>query len=354
MSQTAVLRILDANANRAAEGLRVVEEFVRFVLDDAHLTGICKQLRHDLTDVVATIPLAERLRARETAADVGTEATTVAEFQRESPAAVAAASLSRVQQSLRVLEEYAKLLDPQIAARLEPLRYRLYTLSRAIGIAAESRRALNDLRLYVLLDGGPSPEGLEQSAASLLAAGVQAIQLRDKQRIDRELVERARRLRRVTAEAGALLIINDRPDIAAVVHADGVHVGQDELTVKDARAVVGPQRLIGVSTHSLDQARTAVLDGADYLGVGPTFPSGTKQFSAFTGVELLRQVAAEVSLPAFAIGGVNLANLDEVLDAGFRRAAVAGAIVKAADPPAAAAEFRRRLDSASRPRLADA
>ena len=104
-----------------------------------------------------------------------------------------------------------------------------------------------------------------------------------------------------------LFIINDRPDLAALARADGVHVGQEELSVKDARSIVGPETLVGVSTHSIEQARQAVLDGANYIGVGPTFPSGTKQFEQFPGVELLRAVAAEIRLPAFAIGGIGRA-----------------------------------------------
>ena len=132
----------------------------------------------------------------------------------------------------------------------------------------------------------------------------------------------------VDAGTATLLIINDRPDLAALAQADGVHVGQEELSVKDARSIVGPDVLIGVSAHSIEQARQAVLDGANYLGVGPTFPSGTKQFDHFPGVELLRAVAAEIRLPAFAIGGITRENLGQVKSAGFTRMAVSGAILE--------------------------
>ena len=140
-------------------------------------------------------------------------------------------------------------------------------------------------------------------------------------------------------------MINDRPDLAALIAADGVHVGQEELSVKDVRSMVGPDVLIGVSTHSIEQARQAVLDGANYIGVGPTFPSGTKRFEHFPGVELLRAVAAEIRLPAFAIGGITRANLDQVKSAGFRRAAVSGAIVGAEDPVQAAKEIKAVLST---------
>jgi thiamine-phosphate pyrophosphorylase len=169
------------------------------------------------------------------------------------------------------------------------------------------------------------------------------LQLRDKRLADRDLLGRARRLRELTRGTRTLFIMNDRPDLAALSHADGVHVGQEELTIADARAIVGPRVLIGVSTHALEQARAAMREGADYIGVGPTFPSETKQFDSFTGLELLRAVSAQIELPAFAIGGITLDNLSQVLAAGVERVAVSGAIAAAADPAAAAREFLGRM-----------
>ena len=149
----------------------------------------------------------------------------------------------------------------------------------------------------------------------------------------------------ITAESGTLFILNDRPDIAVLSEADGVHVGQDELSVADARRIVGPERLVGVSTHSIEQARQAVLDGANYLGVGPTFRSGTKSFDEFAGLDYVRQVAAEISLPSFPIGGIDLTNVAEVVAAGTRRIAVSGAICRSERPVAVAAELVERLRS---------
>ena len=128
-----------------------------------------------------------------------------------------------------------------------------------------------------------------------------------------------------------------------MIDADGVHLGQDDASVKDARSIVGPRKLIGVSTHSIEQARAAVLDGANYLGVGPTFPSTTKSFDAFPGISLLQQVSAEIRLPAFAIGGINPDNLPQVLAAGFTRAAVSSAVTGAKSPGKAAARMRAML-----------
>jgi thiamine-phosphate pyrophosphorylase len=140
-----------------------------------------------------------------------------------------------------------------------------------------------------------------------------------------------------------LFIVNDRPDLAKLARADGVHVGQEELTVQEVRQIAGPEILVGVSTHDLHQARQAVLDGADYIGCGPTFPSETKPFDHFPGLDFLRQVAGEISLPAFAIGGITLQNLPQVLATGIRRVAVAGALAAADDLESAVAAWHSAL-----------
>jgi thiamine-phosphate pyrophosphorylase len=336
VNRTVALRAFDAVANRAGEGLRVVEDYVRFVLDDRHLTGLCKQMRHDLGAVLASVPSEHRLAARDTLADVGTTLATPSEQRRASPEHVLAANLTRLQESFRSLEEFGKLLDPEMGAAMERLRYRSYTLHRAVEITRTSLDRLRDARLYVLVDGRSSLAEFERLARGLVDAGVHVLQLRDKQLADRDLLARARLLRAITASTPTLFIMNDRPDLAALARADGVHVGQDELSAKDARSIVGPEALIGVSTHSIEQARQAVLDGANYLGVGPTFPSGTKHFEQFPGLPLLRQVAAEIRLPAFAIGGITAENLPEVLATGMMRVAVSGAILAALSPIGAA------------------
>jgi thiamine-phosphate pyrophosphorylase len=337
------LRILDAAANRATEGLRVVEDYLRFALDDAHLTNLCKQLRHDLAEVLSRLPVLKLHAARDTQADVGTVIGTDAESQRIDATAVVAAGFKRVEQALRSLEEYGKLIDADFPAAIEQLRYRTYTLERAVDLTRASAERLAEARLYVLIDGRSSLDEFASLAQSLVGSGVDALQLRDKRLRDRELVGRARRLRELTRGTRTLAIINDRPDIARVADADGVHVGQEELSVKDARAVVGARSLVGVSTHSIEQARAAVTDGANYIGVGPTFRSSTKDFDSLAGVGLLRAVGAEIRLPAFAIGGITLENIGHVLSTGTSRVAVSAAIVDAINPADAASQLIRRL-----------
>lgn len=336
-------RILDAAANRAREGLRVVEDYCRFALDDAFLTGELKQLRHDLASACATLPAS--LEARETQHDVGTALSTDQERERHSLREVAQVNFKRLQEALRTLEEYGKLQSPILGEAVERLRYRSYTLERAILLGATARERLARAQLYVLLTSSTCSAALDWTIQEAAAGGAQIIQLREKGLADRELIERARDARRWTRQAGVLFIVNDRADLARLVEADGVHLGQDDLPVKEARRILGPDALIGVSTHNLEQVRRAILDGASYIGVGPTFPSATKEFAELAGLDFVRQALAETTLPAFVIGGITLKTIDEAIAAGARRVAVSQAIAQADDPRAVAAALRQKLES---------
>ena len=343
-----VARLLDAVSNRAREGARVVEDYLRFVLADGHLTRLLKDLRHELTELLTSLAPPGIAYSRDVRRDVGAVLSTPGERTRRDAEHVASANFKRTQEALRSLEEFGKLQGPGLGARFEALRYRLYTIEQAAFSTADSRARLASARLYVLVDGRSSPEDLRLWLGRLVEAGVDIVQLRDKNLDDRALLARARLVREVTTSSGLLFIMNDRPDLAALSEADGVHLGQTELSVEEARAIVGPRALVGVSTHSIDEARQAVLSGANYLGVGPTFPSGTKKFAQFPGLPLLQAVASEISLPAFAIGGIGPDNLPEVMASGFSRIAVSGAILTAANPVLAAQELRGGLGASSR------
>ena len=337
-------RVLDANLNRGREALRILEDHCRFVMNDRFLTEQVKELRHRLAAASSQIPAGLLLAARDTPGDVGTGVSAGGEYDRGSPAHVAAVNLKRLQEALRSVEEYGKLFGAGFARDVEALRYRSYTLERAVVRGGEARRKLEDARLYVLLTGSQCVASLDWTITRAAAGGAAVFQLREKELSDAEVIARARDVRRWTRAANVLFVVNDRPDIARLVGADGVHLGQDDLSVADARRVVGPDALIGVSTHSVEQVRQAVLDGADYLGVGPTFPSRTKVFDAFPGLAFVRDTAAETSLPAFALGGIGPENVGGVVAAGLRRVAVGAAVCGSDDPEAVARVLRAALD----------
>jgi thiamine-phosphate pyrophosphorylase len=207
----------------------------------------------------------------------------------------------------------------------------------------ESRERLADAQLYVLVTDALCRSSLVGTVKEAALGGAQIIQLREKDLDDRTLLARARDVREVTRTSGVLFIVNDRPDIARLADADGVHLGQDDLPIREARRILGPSALIGVSTHNLDQVRRAILEGADYIGVGPTFTSQTKDFADCAGLDFIHHAVAETSLPAFAIGGIDLDNVAQVRAAGARRIAVSHAICTAEDPRAVAGQLRQAL-----------
>ena len=346
VNNESVYRIIDAAGNRLREGLRVIDDYVRFILNSPELTQTVKSLRHRVADALRQVGRLDLLKSRNTPADVGTAIHTDSEMTRLSLEDVVVANLKRIQESGRSLEEFGKLIDGQFASQMKQLRYEFYTLESALALTGSvSRCHIRDCRLYVLITEAGCKTDWRTTVQSAIAAGADVVQLREKQLPDDELIERARWGRAATEGTNSVFIMNDRPDIAAAVDADGVHIGQSEGTVAAARAHVGPDRLVGVSTHTIEQARQAVADGADYIGVGPVFPSTTKDFAEFAGLDFVKQVAAEIDIPAFSIGGITADNLDSVIAAGSNRIAVTAAVCSANDIGMATRDLKNRLST---------
>ena len=203
-------------------------------------------------------------------------------------------------------------------------------------------------RLYVILDrAAAGSRDLAALAQAAIQGGADVLQLRDKSASGETLLQEARRLLPLARAAGVALIVNDRPDNALAAGADGVHLGQDDAPVAEARALLGPHRLIGKSTHSLEQALAADREPVDYLGLGPIFPTPTKPDYGSVGLDLIRQTQTRLTHPVVCIGGIETANLDSVLAAGGLRVAVVRAVCAAADPEASARRLKTRLTQPS-------
>ncbi len=335
-------RILDANANRAREAARVLEDYARFALDDAQLSGRAKQIRHGVVAALTQAGLANVVRNRDIVEDVGRDIQTDREYRRDGPADVVAAASARLSEALRVLEEYGKTVDAGLGRAFEQLRYQGYELERRLRIGVEAARRFGHVRLYVLLTESLCAGDWFDTARAVIDGGADCLQLRDKALPDGELLKRARRLAALCRERGALFIMNDRPDLAVAAQADGLHVGQEDLPVAAARRVLGPGPIIGVSTHTPQQVRAAVAEAPDYIAVGPMFASDTKPQPHVPGPALLEAARAQTSLPLVAIGGIRLENSLEVVQAGARCICVCGAVISQSDPCSAA----RRLKDA--------
>ncbi len=341
-----VLRILDANANRAREALRVMEESARFVLDDASLSQAIKALRHDLAAALVSCPALAQgvLEAnRDTPGDVGVSIKTADESQRGSVAAVAVAAGKRLSEALRVLEEYGKLLPvssqestnndaPTFAAAIERLRYRGYDIEQRLQLRLATTQP-RQWRVCVLISSSLCPDqDWQRVVKAVIEGGGDCVQLREKAIDAGSLLERARTIVALCRPHGVSVIINDRPDIALLAGADGVHLGQTDLPVRDARKLVGRQLLIGVSTFRMDQARAALEDGADYCGVGPMFTSTTKHKDLIVGPNYLREYLAWGRLPHLAIGGITPDNLAQLQAVGVRGIAVSSCVCASPQP----------------------
>lgn len=339
---SSVLRILDANLNRAREALRVVEDYARFVLDNAALQQELKELRHDLAGATAQI-VGQAILFRDTAGDVGTTARTEAEGRREDLAAVVTAAGKRLGEALRTIEEYLKIDVPGEAGTVERVRYRFYDLETRIARTLRGAERFANVSLYVLITESACKRPWREVAQAAIDGGADCLQLREKSLESGEFLQRARELVQMARPRGVKVIINDRPDIAVLSGAAGVHVGQQDLPAVEARKIVGNDRIVGVSTHNLEQARQAQLDGADYLGVGPVFVSSTKPRDFLPGLDYARQAAAEIPLPCIAIAGITEANLDQVLETGVSGVAVTAAVSACEDVRAVVVRMKRRI-----------
>lgn len=318
-------RIIDANLNRASEGLRVIEEIARFILSDTELSARLKTIRHELQkffDVEYDI----LLDSRDTLNDVG--CNIINPDKKESLDSIFKANFKRVEEAFRVLNQYASLDDSY--------RYRIYTIEKEMRSKLKldyKKIFLNDKKLYLVTnsDNFESDEIFLDKVALSIKSGVDIVQLREKNTTSKRFIYLAQRIRELTSHFGAAFIVNDRVDIAKISNADGVHLGQDDIPVSYAREILGDNAIIGVSTHCPEHAKKAITDGADYIGVGPVFKTPTKPSKDPVGLEYVKWAADNVNIPFFAIGSIDTANIKEVVQAGAKRVAVIRAIMYADD-----------------------
>ena len=381
MYQPDLLRLMDANLNRVCEGLRVLEDFFRFAVVLPEFASRSKALRHRLRHEPQRLApdLSAKLRAhRDVASDCGIKISRQLQDQGEQCIQHAmvrdyvVANCKRIQESLRSLEEASRMLaQPHLAAFFESQRYLAYELEAdglendVIRSIAESRPGCSSVRLDTPakelaghlrgLYGMACPDqetgkSAEESGLELLKAGVTVLQYRNKSADTCDQLAECRKLAIACHDRGAILIVNDRIDIALASDADGVHLGQEDLPVPVARHLAtqcrpGQPFWIGLSTHNPDQARAAVASGCDYIGVGPVFATFTKPDLRVpvTGLEYIRWAVAAIPLPQVAIGGIDLGNFSQVVTAGARCCAMIQAVNCHPDTTAAARHVHREI-----------
>ena len=323
-----MLRIVDANLNRVGEGLRVLEDISRFLLNDLELSQKLKDLRHEL---LVGDPSLQRqlLGARDSEGDI---AAFLDEAERSDIASVATANAKRVQESLRVLEEIAKIHPLALDwSQYKRARFTIYELEQRLVLRLLRRDKVEQISgLYVIIDlqalKGHSEVDVTREA---IQGGARVIQLRDKKRSKRELLPIAQELRRTCALFSVPFIINDHLDLVLATDADGLHLGQEDLSLPIARQILPLDKVLGCSTTTVEQALKAEEDGADYIAVGSIYETTSKSGAHLVGLETLRQVKKAVSVPVVAIGGINEENLAQVIAAGADAIAVIDAVLGA-------------------------
>lgn len=341
------LRLLDANLNRLAEGLRYLEDVARFLLNDGGLTARLKSLRHAL--IASDWQFQEQLLdSRDTPGDVGVGLGVPQTERPHDLASSVVANSRRVQEALRVIEEFSKVITLPAnlsSAKLERARFQIYeTEKQLLGRLLRQDRAKRIRGLYVIIDS----EALKGRAYAdvtrqAIRGGATVIQLRDKTHDRGRLLPIASEMKQVCAETGAFFFINDYLDLALAAKADGLHVGQTDLPVATVRKLVPLDMLVGCSVYKPEQAVKAQADGADYVAVGAIFPTPSKE-SVVVGLDALRKVKQAVSVPVVAIGGITLENAAEVKAAGADSLCVISAVLGAPSPENAARMLLKKFE----------
>jgi len=349
--------MIDANLNRSSEGLRVMEDVARFLLNDAELSQRLRTLRHNLAKETKSLS-AGPLSHRDSEHDVGhaypippaDKASNIKTAPLQGLVGLVTANAKRAEESLRVLEELAKL--PEMNSRLnstsfEQARFALYALERDLISRISRRDKTNRMAgLYVILDRQflAGRDELEV-AKQITEGGARAIQLRDKQSKRSELLVVAQKLKELCSQAGVLFIINDYLDLALAADADGLHLGQEDLPLPVVRKELPIDKIVGCSVTTPAQATKAQNEGADYIAVGSVFPTTTKKAAVVVGVDMVKQLKRIVSAPLVAIGGINQNNVGEVVAAGADAVAVISAVLNEKDVKGAVRKLVANIDS---------
>ena len=322
-------RLLDANINRVSEGIRVVEDVARFVYNQKEFSKELREKRHYLRKLFIQKDN-DFLNSRDTKKDVGIEITKDSLLDKKSNIKhVVLGNFKRIQEGLRSIEEISKIsCDYSISKEVEALRYSFYNLEKEF---MGSLKPEIPLGLYgITAENFSKGRSNYEIVTEMIKSGIKIIQYREKFKSLREKLEEAKILCELCKKNNVLFIVNDHVDIALMVDADGVHVGQEDMPVSEIRKILGANKIIRLSTHSVEDADKAVLQDVDYIGVGPIFPTTTKDRTA-VGIEYMEYVEKNINLPYIAIGGIKEANLLQVVEKGARRIALVSEIVGADD-----------------------
>ena len=335
-----IAQIIDANLDRAREGLRVLEDWARFALGRKDIVKSIKNFRQNLGKQHLKVYKESRNFIQDDCAGLSHPE----QFKRNNAYSIISCNAARVQEALRVIEEFSRDHNQILSNISSEIRYEIYNLEILL-LEAESnyslRKILNENDLYfITID----TENLFEKIKNILEGGVRIIQFRFKQGKDSENLKFAIKVRELCNDFGALFLINDRVDIALACNADGVHLGQNDIDIKSARNILGYSKIIGISASNEWDIKKAIKDGCDYLGIGPVFATPTKKEKVPLGIDSLKSLTKNITIPWFAIGGIKEESITILKENNIRKVAIITDLVNSKKPKEKASIILKSLN----------
>ncbi len=339
-----IFQIIDANLDRAREGLRVLEDWARFGLGKKDLVIRIKNFRQILGKNHLEIYKKSRNHINDQCKGLSHDE----QKDRKKPHKIISSNSARVQEALRVIEEFSRDHNIKLSKIASDIRYEIYTLEIELlnfNNRKEAKLIISENNLYSITH---QRKNLLEIIEEILLGGVKIIQHRFKEGSDKENLEEAIKIQRLCKKYNSLFIVNDRIDIALASNADGVHIGQDDIDLKMARKLLGSSKIIGVSANNSTQITTAIQNGCDYIGIGPVFQTPTKKNKKPLGIEKIKKLTKDINIPWFAIGGINKANIPYLKNNGINKVALVSGLLNSEYPKEEAIIILKELSNENR------
>ncbi len=325
-----VYRMIDVNLNRTSEGIRVLEDITRFVIEDSKITADLREIRHAVRKLLIESD-GQLILSRNASTDIGRKISKESKVDsKKGLRQLLVSNFKRVEEGLRSIEESLKIIDHYPKSKqVENLRFKIYEIEKRVNMVIK-KPVLPEGIYGITAEKYSKGRNNLEVVKEMISSGIKVIQYREKR--DRknfaEMYQECREIRTITQKNDVVFIVNDYIELAKMVDADGVHLGQQDFPVEKVRQHLPDNMLLGLSTHSPEQAQAAVERGVDYIGVGPIFTTNTKKDVVDpVGLEYLEWVEENLEIPYVAIGGIKEQNIEEVIDRGARTIALVTEIV---------------------------
>jgi len=323
-----IYQIIDANLDRAREGLRVLEDWARFCLGKEKYVKRIKNFRQ----ILGKNHLEVYKKSRNYIEDKCKGLTHQEQIKRKTSEEIISSNSARVQEALRVIEEFSRLHNHELSKIASEIRYEIYSIEidlLSLSKYKNSEEILKENDLYLITD---QRDNLLEIVEDILIAGVRIIQHRFKTGTDKDHLQEAIQIKSLCKKYNSLFIVNDRVDIALASNADGIHLGKDDLDLKTVRKLLGYSKIIGISANNEIDISNAIEEGCDYIGIGPVFETATKKSKKPIGIEKVKTLTKDLNIPWFAIGGIKLNNISYLKKSGFKKVAVVSQLINSKDP----------------------